>query len=123
MLLLSLPNSCGADGLIDATSKAGGGCEDPAAPKATVRNIAFHIRLANMTFYQSCSLTLRYDIVMRRILSRSFLLLLPCVTLANDFDDLRFRWRQMLVGGANLDTTLPQVRSRLTSIQNTGRNN
>src|SRR5579862_279360 len=54
---------------------------------------------------------------------RSLLILaLPLLCMADNMDDLRLRWRQMLVGGADLDPTLPQVRSRLTSIQSTGRN-
>jgi hyaluronate lyase len=56
------------------------------------------------------------------VLARSLLLFLPLACMANDMDNLRLRWRQTLVGGANLDTSLPQVRSRLTSIQSTGRN-
>jgi hyaluronate lyase len=45
--------------------------------------------------------------------------LLPHVCLGDNMDDLRLRWRQMLIGGANLDTSLSQVRSRLSGIQST----
>src|SRR5215471_15166767 len=41
----------------------------------------------------------------------------PCF--GGAMDDLRIRWREMLIGGANLDTTIPQVRSRLSSMQST----
>jgi hyaluronate lyase len=60
---------------------------------------------------------------MTGIRSGLLLLLLPFVCLAGDMDDLRLRWRDTLVGGSNLNTSLVQVRSRLTSIQTTGRNN
>lgn len=56
---------------------------------------------------------------MRRIAwIRSLLLFaLPFLCLADDMDDLRLRWRRTLVGGADLDPNLAQVRSRLSSIQ------
>jgi hyaluronate lyase len=60
---------------------------------------------------------------MRKILGRSLLLFLPCVCLGGDITDLRLRWRQILIGGANLDPNLAPVRSRLNSIQAAGRNN
>src|SRR4051812_42110483 len=62
---------------------------------------------------------------MRKIMRLWFLLLfaIPFLCMADNMDDLRLRWRQTLSGGADLDPTLPQVRSRLTSIQSTGRNN
>lgn len=56
---------------------------------------------------------------MRMLLLLSFVPLLA----ANDLDDLRLRWRQMLVGGTNLDSTLPQVAARLASIESTARRN
>jgi hyaluronate lyase len=48
--------------------------------------------------------------------------MLSTVSRADDLDNLRLKWQQMLAGGATLDTTISQVRSRLTSIQSTGRN-
>ena len=61
---------------------------------------------------------------MRRIpwLGSLLLLALPFLTMADDMDNLRLRWRQTLVGGSNLDPSLAQVRSRLNSIQSAGRN-
>src|SRR5215472_13512910 len=50
------------------------------------------------------------------------LCMLSIVSRADDLDNLRLKWRQMLAGGATLDTTISQVRSRLTSVQSTGRN-
>jgi len=51
-----------------------------------------------------------------------FLLLLRLVCAADPTDDLRLRWRRMLVGGA-LDTSLPQVETRLTSMESMARRN
>src|SRR5438874_12083804 len=61
---------------------------------------------------------------MRRIawIRLLFLFALAILCMADNMDDLRLRWRQTLIGGADLDPSLPQVRSRLTSIQSTGRN-
>src|SRR2546421_304045 len=52
-------------------------------------------------------------------------LLLCCSALgrADEMDDLRLRWRQMLIGGETLDTSIPQVRSALASIESSARNN
>jgi hyaluronate lyase len=47
--------------------------------------------------------------------------LLPALCMADNFDQLRQRWRDMLTGGAALDSTLPQVRSRLSSMESTAR--
>jgi hyaluronate lyase len=47
--------------------------------------------------------------------------LLPAAGMADPFDDLRTRWQQTLTGGAALDTTIPQVRSNLNSINSTAR--
>lgn len=41
---------------------------------------------------------------------------------AGQFDDLRLRWREVLTGG-DADISLPQVRSRLASIESTARSN
>ncbi len=46
---------------------------------------------------------------------------LPNIGLSDDTDNLRLRWRQMLIGGATLDTSLAQVRARLASIESTAR--
>ena len=51
------------------------------------------------------------------------LCLLSLVCRADDLDNLRLRWRQTLVGGAALDSGLPAVRSRLSSIESTARSN
>lgn len=51
------------------------------------------------------------------------LFLFPLLVSANEMDDLRLRWRQMLIGGANLDAGLPQVAARLASIESTARRN
>ena len=48
------------------------------------------------------------------------LLLLPAIAAADSMDDLRLRWRQILIGGASPDTTLTAVRSHLSSIQSNG---
>jgi hyaluronate lyase len=48
-----------------------------------------------------------------------FLVLAPLAR-ADALDDLRLRWQQMLIGGAALDPTIPQVKTRLASIQSTG---
>ncbi len=47
--------------------------------------------------------------------------LLPTLASADSFDDLRLRWRQVLIGGTSLDTTIPQVRSALASVNSTGK--
>ena len=47
-------------------------------------------------------------------------ILLAQVARADGLDDLRSRWQQMLIGGASIDPTIPQVASRLTSIQSAG---
>jgi hyaluronate lyase len=47
--------------------------------------------------------------------------LFPAQAPADDFDALRLRWRRTLTGGVALDTTLPAVQSRLTSIASTAR--
>src|SRR6185369_14064004 len=49
------------------------------------------------------------------------LCVLPAAGLADDLDSLRVRWRQTLIGGTGLDTTLAAVRSRLASIESTAR--
>src|SRR5216683_3210691 len=60
---------------------------------------------------------------MRSILRLRLLLVLalPFLSVADDMVNLRLRWRQTLTGGTDLDPGLAQVRSRLTSIQSTGR--
>src|SRR5215471_5450473 len=61
---------------------------------------------------------------MRYTLACSLLLcLFPSLCSADNIDHLRLRWRQMLTGGVHLDTSLPQVRARLASIESTGRHN
>jgi hyaluronate lyase len=42
---------------------------------------------------------------------------------ADSFDDLRLRWRQMLIGGASLDTSIPQVASALAAINSAAKRN
>ena len=42
--------------------------------------------------------------------SSGLLALLPGLVMADNFDDLRLRWRQMITGGAALDMTVPQIR-------------
>ena len=42
---------------------------------------------------------------------------------ADEFDDLRLRWRGMLTGGDGVDLTMPEVRERLASIDSTARGN
>jgi hypothetical protein len=58
---------------------------------------------------------------MRSLLACGLLGLLPTLGSADSFDDLRLRWRQMLIGGTSLDTTIPQVRSALASVNSTGK--
>jgi hyaluronate lyase len=60
---------------------------------------------------------------MRRLRARGSILLfvVPLLGRADSFDDLRQRWQQELIGGASVDTTIPQVRSRLASIQSAGK--
>ncbi|MCX6630972.1 MAG: polysaccharide lyase beta-sandwich domain-containing protein [Candidatus Solibacter sp.] len=54
--------------------------------------------------------------------NRTLLLCLaPLLCRADDLDNLRLRWRQTLTGGAALDSALPAVRSRLSSIESTAR--
>src|SRR5216684_2653853 len=60
---------------------------------------------------------------MRSFLVCSLFGFLPMLASADSFDDLRLRWRQMLIGGTSLDTTIPQVRSALASINSTGKRN
>lgn len=61
---------------------------------------------------------------MRRTLFASALLVCcGAFCRADEVDDLRLRWRRMLIGGETLDTTLPQVRSALASIESAARNN
>jgi hyaluronate lyase len=45
------------------------------------------------------------------------LCLLPARGLADDIDVLRLHWRQMLTGGASPDTSIAEVRSRLSSLE------
>jgi len=42
---------------------------------------------------------------------------------ADSFDDLRLKRLNMITGGSGLDYALPQIRSRLTSIESNARNN
>ncbi|MCX6638655.1 MAG: hyaluronate lyase, partial [Acidobacteria bacterium] len=42
---------------------------------------------------------------------------------ADEFDDLRLRWRGMLTGGAGADLTMPEVRERVAAIDSTARGN
>ena len=42
---------------------------------------------------------------------------------ADEFDDLRLRWRGMLTGGDGADLTMPEVRERLAAIDSTARGN
>ena len=49
----------------------------------------------------------------------ALLALIPLLTFADSMDDLRQRWAQKLTGGT-LDTTISEVRSRISSIQSTG---
>src|SRR5512140_3232284 len=42
---------------------------------------------------------------------------------ADEFDDLRLRWRGMLTGGDGVDLTMPEVRERLAAIDSTARGN
>ncbi|HTM51525.1 MAG TPA: polysaccharide lyase 8 family protein [Bryobacteraceae bacterium] len=51
------------------------------------------------------------------------LAVLPALCAADTFDDLRLRWRNILNGGGSPDTTIAQVRSRLTSIESSARTN
>jgi hyaluronate lyase len=60
---------------------------------------------------------------MRSFFACSLLGLLPALASADSFDDLRLRWRQMLIGGTSLDTTIPQIQSGLASINSTGKRN
>ena len=53
-------------------------------------------------------------------MSRAWLVLLAMCALAaraDEFDELRSRWRTMIAGGDGVDLSLPQVRSRLTAIE------
>ena len=50
----------------------------------------------------------------------AWLVLVAGPLLADEFDVLRVRWRETLTGG-QADTSLPQIRSRLTSIESTAR--
>src|ERR1700719_1460887 len=58
---------------------------------------------------------------MRSFLMCSLIGLVPALASADSFDDLRLRWRQVLIGGTSLDTTIPQVRSALASVNSTGK--
>jgi hyaluronate lyase len=58
---------------------------------------------------------------MRSFLACGLLGLLPMLASADSFDDLRIRWRQMLIGGTSPDATIPQVRSALASVNSTGK--
>jgi hyaluronate lyase len=51
------------------------------------------------------------------------LVLLPALCAADAFDDLRLRWRNILIGGVFPDTTIAQVRSRLASVESAARGN
>src|SRR5262249_5546567 len=42
---------------------------------------------------------------------------------ADSMDDLRLRWRQMITGGDNPNVALPQIRSRISSVESAGRSN
>ncbi|MBL8179431.1 MAG: polysaccharide lyase 8 family protein [Bryobacterales bacterium] len=56
-------------------------------------------------------------------MKRTLLLVLCAATLqADEFDTLRLRWRNTLTGGAS-DLSVPQIRSRLASIESTARSN
>lgn len=58
---------------------------------------------------------------MRTLLAGLTLLsLLPAACLADDFDNLRLRWRTMITGGSP-DASIPQVKSRLSSIESSAR--
>src|SRR5574340_267268 len=48
------------------------------------------------------------------------LVLLAAALHADPFDDLRLRWRETLTGG-EVDLAMPQIRSRLASIESTAR--
>ena len=54
-----------------------------------------------------------------------FLLFIPLSlpACADQFDDLRLRWREMLTGGEAVDQALPQVRDRLAGIESGARGN
>ena len=58
---------------------------------------------------------------MRSFFVCGLLALVPALALADSFDDLRLSWRQMLIGGTLLDTTIPQIRSALASVNSTGK--
>ena len=59
---------------------------------------------------------------MRRILPAALLVSTALLARADDFDELRLRWRQTLTGGAP-DAALPQIRARLASLESSARNN